>query len=179
MGGGGGSTLHCHRQNDSTLRWTARTETFYCFITVRGKVPRLCPHHNLSRRKRSRAEAHSNRHPSAYQPIMPYRKTKQADHTACRHRGLLHWLREDIDDAVPECTHVRTVMRLQVDSIVLLFLFSKCRQLITIRIPFPCNKHSREITNSLCRLHSTNTAWKQKAQLQEIRFWTRTQANDS
>ena len=38
-----GLTLHCHRQNDSALRWALMRTVLMLSLTVRGKITRQCP----------------------------------------------------------------------------------------------------------------------------------------
>ena len=75
VGGGGGVggeiiylSLHCHHHNDSTpaLRWAAM-RAILMFRNCKGQSHKtVSTDHNFSRERR--AEADSNRGPSAYQP---------------------------------------------------------------------------------------------------------------
>ena len=69
-GGRGGGiiylSLHCHHQNDFCIKVASDESHFNVSLIVRDKVTRLSTNHNFSRERR--AEADSNRSPSAYQP---------------------------------------------------------------------------------------------------------------
>ena len=81
MEGGGGRgrllylSLHCHHQNDSCIKMGSDESHFNVSLIVRDKVTRQCPHTTTFGSER-RAEADSNRGPSAYQPTaLPLGKT--------------------------------------------------------------------------------------------------------
>ena len=59
-------SLHCHHQNDSCIKMGSDESHFNVSLTVRDKVTRQCPH--TTPFKERRAEAESNRGPSANQP---------------------------------------------------------------------------------------------------------------
>ena len=72
MGGGEGreiiyQSLHCHHQNDSCIKMGRDESHFNVSLTARDKVTRQCPQTTTFEENR-RAEADSNRSPSAYQP---------------------------------------------------------------------------------------------------------------
>ena len=60
-------SLHCHHQNDSCIKMGSDESHFNVSLTVRDKVTRQCP--QATREKR--AEADSNRSPSAYRWAKP------------------------------------------------------------------------------------------------------------
>ena len=60
-------SLHCHHQNDSCIKVGSDESHFNVSLIVRDKVTRPCPQTATFWRER-RAEAASNRGPSAYQP---------------------------------------------------------------------------------------------------------------
>ena len=72
--GGGGKreiiylSLHCHHQNDSCIKMGSDESHFNVSLTVTDKVTRQCPQTTALFEEKGRAEAESNRGPSAYQP---------------------------------------------------------------------------------------------------------------
>ena len=60
-------SLHRHQQNDSCIKMGSDESHFNVSLFVRGKVTRQCPQTTTFEGER-RAEADSNRGPSAYQP---------------------------------------------------------------------------------------------------------------
>ena len=60
-------SLHCHHQNDSCIKMGSDESHFNVSLIVRDKVTRQCPQTTILELK-GRAEADSNRGPSAYQP---------------------------------------------------------------------------------------------------------------
>ena len=77
-GGGGGrgrlyTYRYSHHQNDSCIRMCNDESHFHVSVGSDGQSHKtVSTNYNLFLRKR-RAEADSNRGPSAYQPITPYR----------------------------------------------------------------------------------------------------------
>ena len=59
-------SLHCHHPNDSCIKMGSDESHFDVSMIVRDKVTRQCPQTTIVLRER-RAEANSNRGPSAYQ----------------------------------------------------------------------------------------------------------------
>ena len=55
-------SLHCYHQNDSCIKMASDESQFNVSLIVKDKVTRQCP------QRERRAEADSNRSPSAYQP---------------------------------------------------------------------------------------------------------------
>ena len=60
-------SLHCHHQIDSCIKTDICESRFNASLIVRDKATRQCPR-TTTFLKRKRAEADSNRGPSAYQP---------------------------------------------------------------------------------------------------------------
>ena len=60
-------SLHCHHQNDFCIKTGSDESHFNVSLIVRDKVKRQSPQTTTFEEKR-RAEADSNRGPSAYQP---------------------------------------------------------------------------------------------------------------
>ena len=60
-------SLHCHHQNDSRIKMGSDESHFNVSLIVKDKVTRHCPETTTFERER-RAEADSNRGPSAYEP---------------------------------------------------------------------------------------------------------------
>ena len=68
--GKGDNTLHCHHQNDSCIKMDSGESHFNVSLIVRDSHKTEFPDHKFQRVRR--AEAESNRGPSAYQPnILP------------------------------------------------------------------------------------------------------------
>ena len=60
--------LHCHHQNDSCIKMGSDESHFNVLLIERDKVTRQCPCTDCNFRRERRAEAESNRGPSAHQP---------------------------------------------------------------------------------------------------------------
>ena len=70
MGGGGEDiyvSLHCRHQNDACIKMGRDESHFNVLLIMRDKVTRQCPQATTFENE-MRAEADSNRGPSAYQP---------------------------------------------------------------------------------------------------------------
>ena len=61
-------SLRCHHQNDSCIKMGSDESHFNVSLIVRDKVTRHCPQITTFCGRERRAEAESNRGPSAYQP---------------------------------------------------------------------------------------------------------------
>ena len=80
-------SLHQNHQNDSCTKMGSEQSHFKVSLIVRDKVIRQCPHATTFKEKR-RAEACSNRGPSAYQPnALPLGQT--GSHVHCLYAGFL------------------------------------------------------------------------------------------
>ena len=60
--------LHCHNQNDSSVKMGSEESRFNVSLIVRDKVTRQCPQTTTFEEKGRRAEADSNQGPSASAP---------------------------------------------------------------------------------------------------------------
>ena len=58
-------SLHCHHQNDSSIKMGSDESHFNISLIVRDKVTRQCPQTTFFLKERT-TEAESNRGPSAY-----------------------------------------------------------------------------------------------------------------
>ena len=65
--GKGDNTLHCHHQNDSCIKMDSDESHFNVSLIVKDKLTIVSTDHSFGSERR--AEADSNRGPSAYQPI--------------------------------------------------------------------------------------------------------------
>ena len=84
-------SLHCHHQNDSCIKMGSRENYFNVWLIVKNKVTKQCRQTTTFWRKK-RAEAVSNRGPSAYQPnALPLGQTGSQKKKQSRKKLRVWW----------------------------------------------------------------------------------------
>ena len=98
MGGGGGGggveiiylSLQCHHQNGTCIKMGSDESHFNVSLIVRDKVTRQCPQTTTFSKSKRRAEAESNRGPSAYK-LRPNHHYRLGHLNIGYATGRLHW----------------------------------------------------------------------------------------
>ena len=84
-------SLHCHHRNDSCIKMGSGENHVNVWLIVKKKVTRQCPQTTTFWRER-RAEAVSNRGPSAYQPnALPLGQTGSQEEKQSREKLRVWW----------------------------------------------------------------------------------------